>query len=350
MSGIRIESNFSPNVTMIPNWFIDQYMPKANGEFVKIYLYLARLLSQPDGDFQLASAADTLYCTERDILRALKYWEQEGLAVLTYGEDKKLCRISLTALTGVSEPSPKPAAAQTPAPASAEPQPKKESTLTPDRVKELKENEDIIQLLFIAEQYLGKTLTPTDTNRILYFYEDLKLPADLIEYLIEYCVSKGNRSMHYIEAVALSWAQKGISTVKMAKEESHSYNKKYFTILKALGIRNRNPVHTEISIMDTWINDYGFTLDLICEACTRTVLQTGQASFQYADTILKDWKKRKIHHISQLSALDAEFKKNQKKGTAKETTSRKGSSTNRFNNFHQRDYDYEELEKRLSNK
>ena len=61
--------------------------------------------------------------------------------------------------------------------------------LTPDRVKELKQNEDIIQLLYIAEQYLGKTLTPTETRKILFFYDELHMSVDLIDYLIEYCVS-----------------------------------------------------------------------------------------------------------------------------------------------------------------
>ena len=60
--------------------------------------------------------------------------------------------------------------------------------LTPDRVKELKQNEDIIQLLYIAEQYLGKTLTPTETRKILFFYDELHMSVDLIDYLIEYCV------------------------------------------------------------------------------------------------------------------------------------------------------------------
>ena len=31
--------------------------------------------------------------------------------------------------------------------------------LTPERVSQLKQNEDIVQLLYIAEQYLGKTLS-----------------------------------------------------------------------------------------------------------------------------------------------------------------------------------------------
>ena len=35
--------------------------------------------------------------------------------------------------------------------------------------------------------------------------------------------------------------------------------------------------------MNTWLNDYGFTMDIIQEACSRTVLSTGQPSFQYVE-------------------------------------------------------------------
>lgn len=66
-------------------------------------------------------------------------------------------------------------------------------------VKELRQKEDVMQLLFIAEQYLGKTLSPSEISRILYFYQELHFSADLIEYLIEYCVSKGSKSIRYME-------------------------------------------------------------------------------------------------------------------------------------------------------
>ena len=93
------------------------------------------------------------------------------------------------------------------APATAcEARPTRLSTaLSPDRVKELKQNDEIVQLLYIAEQYLGKTLTPTEMKKILFFYDELKFSPDLIEYLIEYSVSRGHKSMRYIETVALAW-------------------------------------------------------------------------------------------------------------------------------------------------
>lgn len=119
------------------------------------------------------------------------------------------------------------------------------------------------------------------------------MSADLIEYLVEYCVSRGRKSMRYIETVALAWTRDGVTTVEMARDASSRFSKDYYTILKAMGISGRNPVENEISYIDTWRKTYGFDLELIQEACSRTVLSTGQPSFQYADKILSGWKKKK---------------------------------------------------------
>lgn len=363
MDFITLQNPSRAEVTILSNTFIDKYMPEANGEFVKVYIYLLRTLSSAPVSFSLEEMADRLLCTERDILRALKYWEKMQLMTLNYVSGEKLSGILLLSPDGNVTPavsSAPPArnipdeadAVQEAAAASAAdtktttiPQP---VPLTPDRIQELKQNEDIVQLLYIAEQYLGKTLSPTDMQKILFFYDGLKFSADLIEYLIEYCVGRNHKSMRYIETVALAWAQEGISTVEMAKNASSRYGKDHFAILKAMGITGRNPVETEITLMDTWLKEYGFSIELIQEACNRTVLQTGQASFQYADKILSGWKKKQVHNLDDIRALDAEHKKRKmekEKAPARQTS----SAPNRFNNFQQREYDFNEYEKRLLN-
>ena len=312
MAMITLQNSRNAEVTVLTNNFIDNYMPGANGEFVKVYIYLLRLLSDTSVPFSLEQMADHFFCTERDIIRALKYWEKEKLLTLTYRNNEDIADIILNV------PPVKSAASDTPVSAapvtktetqtsSAPAQPVKQTTrsataLSPDRVKELKQNDEIVQLLYIAEQYLGKTLTPTEMKKILFFYDELKFSPDLIEYLIEYSVSRGHKSMRYIETVALAWADEGITTVTMAKEANSRYAKEYFTIFKSMGISGRNPVDTEISLMNTWLNDYGFTMDIIQEACSRTVLSTGQPSFQYADKILSGWKDKKCPYTCRCPA------------------------------------------------
>ena len=87
------------------------------------------------------------------------------------------------------------------------------------------------------------------------------------------------------------------------------------------------------------------------EACSRTVLSTGQPSFQYADKILSGWKKKNVHTLEDIRLLDAAHKKRQleKSVSRKKQPQTQPQNSNRFNNFHQRDYDFAEYEKRLLN-
>ena len=357
MATITLQNSSLTEVTILSNTFIDNYMPEANGEFVKVYIYLLRSLSSAPVSFSLEQMADRLLCTERDILRALKYWAKQELLALDFTDTNKLCGIMLLSPGHQADPAgaetasarepmtSAPAAAE---PAAASPASVRTQELTPDRISELKQNEDIIQLLYIAEQYLGKTLSPTEIQKILFFYDGLGLSADLIEYLLEYCVSHNHKSIRYIEKVALAWAEEGISTVDQAKSSSSSYNKDYFAILKALGITNRNPVETEITLMDTWLKTYGFSMEIIQEACSRTVLQTGQASFQYTDKILEGWKKKEVQTLDDIRSLDSEYqKRRQSRKAAKKPAA--PASGNRFNNFQQREYNFDEYEKHLLN-
>ena len=294
MNTIHLRALSSSQVTILSNIFIDQYMPGAGGEFVKVYIYLLRLLADPSASVCLPLLADRLNCTEGDISRALKYWSNEGLLILETDPSGELTGITLTepspdtqmeltatvsvpqsALAATAPISQTVSAATVSVPQSAlaatapisqtvsaatvsTPQPdtapsRSASALTPARIKELKENEDVAQLIYICEQYLGKTLTLTDTRKILFFYDELKMSVDLIDFLIQYCVGRGHKSMRYIETVAMAWSKEGITTVEMAKDSTSRYGRDYFTILKAMGITNRNPVDSEIVMMDTWL-------------------------------------------------------------------------------------------------
>ena len=373
MSLISLKNSSETEVTVLSNRFIDNFMPRANGEFVKVYIYLLRVVSAAPSSFNLEDMADRLLCTDRDVSRALKYWEAEKLISLTYTADQQLSGITLlepgdagqlessvssegafsggTASAFASAVGTDSVSVASGSAASAQTNANTTSRLTPDRIKELKQNEEISQLLYITEQYLCKTLTPTEIQKILYFYDELKMSADLIEYLVEYCVSRGRKSIRYIETVALAWFRDGVTTVEMAREASSRFSRDYYTILKAMGISGRNPVENEISYIDTWRKTYGFDLELIQEACSRTVLTTGQPSFQYADKILSGWKKKNVHTLEDIRLLDAAHKKRQleKSVSRKKQPQTQPQNSNRFNNFHQRDYDFAEYEKRLLN-
>ena len=267
MKKFKLKNKLHVNATLVSNDFIDRYMTQANGEFVKVYLFLLRHLEDSGSTLSISRIADRLNHTEKDIIRAFKYWESVG--VLSLGDDdsgrstesKAESRPALSAAepaadkarashlehhvqasripeaVSVSEASTPGIAKETAAEA-----PKAVSINTPKAQKELK------SLYFIAEQYLGKTLTRTDMDTITYFYDTLGMSADLIEYLVETCVENEHKNMNYIRKVAISWSDDGIKTVEEARMRSMNYNKNCYTVLNAFGIKNRGPA---VSVVGT---------------------------------------------------------------------------------------------------
>lgn len=317
-------------VTIVENRFIDQYMPKANGEYVKLYLYLLRCAGS-GRELSLSSVADVLEHTEGDVKRALAYWEKLHLLDLKYDSKGSLCDVRFCRESGPAET------------AAALPDP---NSLTRDRKRELKEQDQIRQLIFVAEQYYARPLTSTEQSNLLYFYDTLHFSSDLIEYLIEYCASKGSNGPHYMEKVAQEWYRAGITTVAQAKENSNLYNKNYFTIFNSLGIKGRNPAPAEIEYMNRWLEEFGFSIEIILEACCRTIRQTHQPNFQYANKILEQWHKNGVRQLSDIRRLDAEHSEKKKRDPKPASGV---SSSNRFNNFPQRQYNWNELEQQLLN-
>ncbi len=347
MQKLTIRTQCKNNTTIVENEFIDTYMPKANGEYVKVYLYLLRHLNMHDSNITITHMADYFDNTERDILRALKYWEKEGLLMIACDDNDNIHSIDIATISVHnvgSTPNTKIPAPSTPPVISAipkgkEPQPK---------VTAAKNRKEFKQLLFMTEQYLGKTLSKSDVEMMSYFCDTLQFPLALIEFLIEYCAENGHYSMHYIQSVALAWSDQGIKTVDAAKAQICNFNKDYYTVLKAYGVTGRNPVTSEKQFIDKWTNDYGFSIELITEACNRTVANIHQPSFEYTDSILSSWKIKNVHYLADLDKLDQVYKeKKYNKSVKKET--RDKTTKNSFNNFEQRSYDLDSLEMQLLN-
>ncbi len=332
MKTLTLKNKFQTNATLLSNDFIDNHMVNANGEFVKVYLFLLRHLDDPCTSLTIPMIADCLNNTENDILRAFRYWESAGLLRLERDTEGKITGLELQKTAFSQNPSGK-----NPAPPKAKAVP----------IDSFKAQKEIKSLLFIAEQYLGKTLTRSDMETITYFYDNLHMSADLIEYLIETCVENGHKSMHYIQKVALSWSDSGIETVSQAKEQSMVYSKNCFAVLNSFGIKNRGPAASELTYIRKWTENYGFTTDIIQEACRRTISATHQPSFEYADTILTKWHENNIHYLSDIASLDEAYLK--EKAAHKPVPAKSRTAARNLNNFERRNYDMDSLEEQLLN-
>ena len=326
-------------------------MTKANGEYVKVYLLLLRHLNTPDSSLTISKLADCLECTEKDIIRAFNYWSKMGLLVIDYDDTGIICGLSIGKTSELSDAVPAIRKEEIAKPTAA---PKAESpvALKPDqplRSAAAENQEQLRQLYFVAEQYMGKPLSSKDIQKINYFFDTLHFSTDLIEYLIEYCVENGHKSMHYIESVALAWSDENIKSVTEAKTSSATYNKNCYTVLNAFGIKGRSPAAVELSYIKKWTEEYGLTLEIIVEACNRTIANTHQPDFKYTDSILKNWIAKGVHHLSDITKLDLVYQQEKEIKRRAAATRAAAPTSNRFNNFEGRSYDINSLEQQLLN-
>ena len=334
-------------VTPVADTFIDNFMAAANGEYVKVYLYILR--HQNEEDLTLEQIADALNHTEADVKRAINYWQKAG--VLESVQERvpesisvEQNRTSWSIDLDVSQsPAKETAAAQAPAPA---------PVYSAEQVSRLNKDEEFSQLLYIAQKLLNKAFTPRDCQVFAYLYDTLGMNSGLLEYLAEYCAQNEHTSVRYLEKVALNWHEKGIRTAQEAKEYCVFYAKDAFAVMKAFGLTGRKPAGTEQKMMQKWFKDYCFDRDLVLEACDRTINAIHTPSFQYADTILTEWEKAGVKTLDDVKGIDARraerannaAKRFQSYGNAvNNAQNNRKTSNNQFHNFKQRDTDYDAL-------
>ena len=203
--------------------FIENKMIDANGAYVKVYLYMLNL-AMKNLEEENSVIAKKLSLLESDVVNAIEYWRDNGAISYNNG--------SITFGGGASSAKEEPMAAL-------------EHVETPkkDVIKLMSENKTLSDLCVLAQEILGKPLTASETETMFWFYDYLGFSAEVIAMLLEYCVSKDKRNMNYIEKVAISWHENGITTMDSVESYiSDEQEKKTYTyeLKKLFGIDGRN--------------------------------------------------------------------------------------------------------------
>ena len=389
------------SIVSLPSEFIDKYMLKANGDYIKVYLFMLRnaaRLINPE------IIADALELTIKDVERAITYWcksgilieKEENIAKIGSGDDfeeilltknlptkeeleearrilnaanelykRKENQENIMAEVNTAEEDIKEQAEisdknsdentnQTDGETQAESteqmreeEVKEEKPKLPDRslvdLPKLKGDEDFQELVFCVQTYIEKIFTPTDTEKLAYLYDVVGMSKDLLEYIAELSVQKGKKNINYIERVALSLHEKGITTVEAAKEDNIKFYNENKAVLKAFGIYDRVLAPVESRYVKKWFDEFGFSTEIVVEAISRTVLNTSSQSFSYADGILTRWHNNNVRTVSDIKAQDEKHDERVKNAPKPANT----SSKSKFNNFEQRN---DSIESDMQNK
>lgn len=375
MAKIKLLCEKENRMTVVSNTFIDLFMPSAKPLYVKVYLYMLRIMGDSEAEVSVSAIADTLDETEGDILRALNYWESVKLISVSRDETGALAGITFfnpdevaqakrsesTLKISTNAVSAKKSAADSFTEAASETGTAPEEpaefqadikpNYTKAQIDRLREMDEVHELCEAVENTLGRPLKPSEVQLTLYLFEMLGMSSELIVYLYSYCIEKNKRSVSYVEKVALSWVEKGISTVAQAKADSSDYLSTTRCVAAAFGL-HRSLSAVENEYVSRWFEFFGFTEELVREACSRTVLRTGKTDFKYADRILENWSKANIKTMEEVSRADAEH---ENAGNVRAFPSGRSVSARKtsYNSFPQRNYSEDDLismEQRLLNR
>lgn len=410
MDQILLCASCIPQTTAISNTFIETYMLRANGSYVKVYLYLAMCIQSGATGLSISSLADNMENTEKDILRALLYWEKNGLISLKRQEDDTISGVTLLQVdsssnsdnalptnsrkdsfsgtdkalsannqkdsfsgtdktlptdsrvlsfpkqtdkesketANVPEAAPE---AETKTPDTSEVQERK-VCVSAEQSSRLSKNEDFVWICRIVENYLERTLNPTEVHLLIYLYDNLHFSQELILYLYEYCCSLQKTNVKYVQTVAFSWADNGVTTPAQAQDMANSYSSTHSAIAKALAL-GRPLAGIEKRFVERWEKDWQMDIAVILEACNRTMLAIQKADFKYIEGILNNWYKNNVHTLQDIAACDASYqnqkKQKQEQASSAKTGSKRNSGTagrpNQFQTFQQRTASAEEMDK-----
>lgn len=373
MGSIRLNKDATKDYTMISNIFIDKYMPHANGDYIKIYLFLHRCLNGTMAEeLSIDLIADSLDCTTKDIFRALHHWEKVKLIILQKNAEGEIEAITLvppeqleyqqqeettaktvasssaTASTTISETS----SSNLPTVDSTSSLPATASIEIPDRnayrmenMGDLTSDKNFTYMKKYIEVLSKRMFTPEDANLLLYLQKGLLFSKKLIEYLYEYCIQKNKDNNSYIERVALNWYKAGIHTVEEAKQYSLRYSSTHNIVRKAFGI-DRQLGEKEASFVRRWTEEFHMSDELLKEGCDRTLLKSTKPDFPYANSIFERWYKKNITTMEQVREDDEAYHKNanyKNKENDKNYSSQKSQKQIPYNEYTQRNYSKSEM-------
>ncbi|MBE6053913.1 MAG: DnaD domain protein [Clostridium sartagoforme] len=312
--------------TPISNVFIERYMPKARGEFVKVYILMLKYNLTGEPGVNSTVLATSLNLLESDIVNALNYWNDEGVIKLIPIDKMGNFHIEFVDISS-------------------------EVTTTVEKfnlVEELTNTSNSSMLKDIGK-LLGRTLSPSEVETYISWKKDFNFSYELILILIEYCASKGKTNFRYIEKVAIAWHEMNIKTVDDAQNHIRKTEDKwgvYREILSFLGIRNTDIMKPQEDMLEKWTSTYNYSLDIIKKACDICFQRLNRADFKYIDGILSSWNKDNLRTLQDIEQKQINYKNS----ASKKVYSNSKNSTKpklRFDNFKGRDYDYDDLEKKL---
>lgn len=272
------------SVFTVPSSVVDEHIKLCTQTQLKVLLCVFKNLSQ---GINPETISNTISVSVNEVNDALLYWSQAGIL---NRED---------AVKPIAESKPVVIKSQKPTRA--------------DVAKRGLEDPKVKFLMLEAQQRFGRILKSNEQSTLLWLYDDQGLDISVILLLLQYAVSENALNMRFIEKTAAAWIEKGVSTAFDAEKqiaETAVRKTAWRVVEKAFGIERRQPSDKELELSELWLNQWGFTPELLKCAYDACVNSKSKLSIPYIAKILESWHKQGVK-----TPLDIDKQKAQKSST-----------------------------------
>ncbi|MBN2879601.1 MAG: DnaD domain protein [Clostridia bacterium] len=262
------------DVTPVENMFITEYMMRAPGDYVKVYLFLLNICYYPHDDYTTGDVAKELGMDEDDVKKAIIYWAQLSLIEI---ESRRPFSLRVRNIKQMLQND------------------------APQKVSMHSNQELVMQ---IQQSFGGRRLLNAfETQKVLNWADVFKWSPEMIALVVSWCVDKkGARvSVSYIDKVISTMYEREVDSYEKAENylmESSAWESGATKLLKAFN-EGRVATVDEIKMYKKWTDRYEMDEAVIKEARKQTIGISGN-KFKYMDGILTNWNKKGIRTYTQI--------------------------------------------------
>ncbi len=257
--------------TVLDNTFLNEFLPQATGEDVKVYLYGLNLCSNPNGDDNSLDTMCKVLCLSEDaILKSFAYWQEMGLVQMVSTNPLEIRFLPVRARSGSSK----------------------------IRNKE-KFTDFNAQIQAVIS---GRMITPTEFNEYYSLIETYHFEPEALVMIAKYCTTRKSTSIGYpyILAVARNYADEGLKTIEAVEQKFIEYEQnsdEIKRVLSALGLKREADIE-ERNLYLKWNNNFGFTNGVIVDVAKSLKKKGG---FAKLDNLLCKYYEQKLFTIEEIS-------------------------------------------------
>lgn len=259
--------------TIIDNTFLNEFLPLATGDDVKVYLYGLNLCSNPNiEDNSLDTICKVLALTEEQVLKAFSYWQDMGLVQLSSTNPLEIKFLPIRARSGSSKIRNK------------------------DKYSDFNKQ---------VQSMISRMITPNEFNEYYSLIETYHFEPEALILIINYCTKYKSSSIGYpyILAVARDYANEGLKSYEAVEQklgEIECATIEIKQVLSALGLK-RNADIEERNMYLKWTNKFEFTHGVIVEVAKSLKKKGGFAKLDMALTKYFEQKLFTMEEISNYS-------------------------------------------------